>query len=110
MPARIAISVYLLGSSEATQAASAFGIPVKAMHEDRNAAPARMNMIMQDRRVAPIRLCQKVSRFRPPDHQAMASEPSTPKAADSVAVAQPSSITQTMKTMSSVHGIRCRLL
>ena len=69
---------YLLGSSEATQAASSFGIPVKAMHEERKLAPARMNMIMHDRRVAPIRLAQKVWRFRPPDHQAMPRAPSTP--------------------------------
>ncbi len=63
-------------------------MPVKAMLETRNEAPARMNMIMHDSRVAPIRLCQKFCRGRaPPDHQAMASAPSTPNAAASVAVA-----------------------
>src|SRR5688500_11065430 len=110
MPASTAIRVYLLGSRDATHAASAFGMPVNAMQDDRNAAPARMNMIMQDRRVAPIRLCQKVSRFSPPDHHAIASDPTTPKAADSVAVAQPITMTQTMNTISSTQGMRWRLL
>ena len=35
-------------------------------------------MIMQERRVAPIRLSQNVSRLRPPAHHAIASAPSTP--------------------------------
>src|SRR2546422_1990341 len=110
MPARTAISVYLWGSSDATHSASARGMPVNAMHEERNLAPARMNMIMQDRRVAPIRLSQNVCRLSPPDHQEMASAPSTPYAAASVAVAQPITITQTMNTMSARHGTRCRAL
>ena len=54
-----------------------------------------MNMIMQESRVAPIRLCQKVVRVSPPDHHAMPSEPRTPYAAASVAVAQPITITHT---------------
>src|SRR5678816_3365374 len=97
MAARIAISVYLWGASECTHSASARQTPVNAMHEETKLAPARINMIMQERRVAPIRLCQKVWRFRPPDHQAMTSAPSTPYAAASVAVAQPITITQTTK-------------
>ncbi|MCY1311902.1 hypothetical protein D9M70_622670 [compost metagenome] len=36
----------------------------------------------------------------------MASEPSTPKAAHSVAVAQPATSTQTMNTISSAQGMR----
>jgi len=78
MPARIAIRVYLCGSSEATHSASTRGMPVKAMHEERKLAPARMNMIMHESRVAPIRLAQKLCRSRPPDHQAMTRAPSTP--------------------------------
>ena len=54
-------------------------MPVNAMHEDRNAAPARMNMIMHESRVAPIRLCQKVvARRARPTTSAIASAPSTP--------------------------------
>ena len=37
---------------------------------------------------------------------AMASEPSTPQAAHSVAVAMPATSTQTMKTISRPQGIR----
>ena len=62
-------------------------MPVNAMHELRKAAPARMNRIMQDRRVAPIRLSQKLRAVSEPLHQAMTSAPSTPNAAASVAVA-----------------------
>src|SRR6188508_1413015 len=110
MPARIAIRVYLFGSSDATHSASARGMPVNAMHEERKLAPARMNMIMHDRRVAPIRLALKLVRSRPPDHQAMARAPSTPYAAASVAVAQPITITQTTNTISTVQGMSSRVL
>src|SRR5919108_2712061 len=110
MPARIAISRYGFGASAATHSASARGMPVNAMHEERNDAPARMNMIMHESRVAPIRLAAKLARSRPPDHQAMASAPSTPYAAASVAVAQPATITQTMNTMSRMQGMRCLAL
>ncbi len=44
-------------------------------------------------------------RLRP--QAAMASEPSTPKAAHSVAVAQPATSTQTMNTISSAQGSGC---
>ena len=53
-------------------------MPVKAMVIDRKDAPARMNMIMQDTRVAPIRLSMKLFQVSDPPHQAMAREPSTP--------------------------------
>src|SRR5688500_9867210 len=79
------------------------------MHDDRKAAPARMNRIMHESRVAPIRLSQKLWRLSPPDHQAMMSAPSTPKAADSVAVAHPIAITEMMKTMSTRQGTSLRL-
>src|SRR5215210_7037356 len=103
------ISVYGFGFNAATHSASAFGIPVNAMHEERKDAPASMNMIMHDSRVAPMRLCQNVVRLSPPDHQAIASEPSTPYAAASVAVAHPMIMTQTIKTISARHGMRWRL-
>ena len=49
-------------------------------------------MIMQVMRVVPITLCpERRPTISEPDHQAIASEPSTPQAAHSVAVAQPSS-------------------
>src|SRR5262245_15561560 len=67
-----------------------------------------MNMIMHDTRIAPIRLSMKVCQVSEPPHQAIASEPSTPYAAHSVAVAQPFTSTTTMNTMSSAHGISSR--
>src|SRR6266404_403074 len=109
MPARIAIRLYGLGFIDATHSASTRGMPVNAMHEERKLAPARMNRIMHDRRVAPIRLALNVVQLRPPDHPAITSAPSTPYAAASVAVAQPITITQTMKTMSRMQGTRRRL-
>src|SRR3712207_19911 len=54
-------------------------------------APARISMIMQVIRVVPITLAQNDSRVREPDHHAMASDPRTPQAAHSVAVAHPRS-------------------
>ena len=48
-------------------------------------------MIMQVMRVVPMTLAQNESHDSEPDHQAIASEPSTPQAAHSVAVAQPRS-------------------
>ena len=84
-------------------------MPVKAMQEDKNAAPPRMNKIMHDNRVAPIRLSRNDIQFRPPLAAAIANEPSTPNAAASVAVAQPATITHTMNTISNRQGIKLRL-
>src|SRR6267142_2216409 len=109
MPARTAISVYLWGSSDATHSASTRGMPVNAMQEERKLAPARMKRIMQERRVAPIRLEENDSQFNPPDHPAMMIAPSTPYAAASVAVAQPITITQTTKTINTMQGTSRRL-
>src|SRR6185295_18826759 len=53
-------------------------------------APARISMIMQVMRVAPITLAQNDSHVSVRWYQAIRSEPSTPQAAHSVAVAQPS--------------------
>src|SRR4051812_41133664 len=89
-----------------THSASSRGMPVKAMVLVRNAAPARMNMIMQLVRVVPIRPSQKLLHVSEPPHHAMASEPATPYAAHSVAVAQPATRTQTMNTMSTAQGMR----
>src|SRR2546421_11860829 len=109
MKARMAMSEYGLGFRDATHSASTRGMPVNAMHEERKLAPARMKRIMHERRVAPIALAENEAQLRPPDHHAMTSAPSTPDAAASVAVAQPITITQTMKTMSRMHGTRRRL-
>src|SRR5258705_1511118 len=76
------------------------------MDVDMNDAPARISMIMQVSRVVPITLVQKLSHVSAPDHQAMASEPRTPHAAHSVAVAHPSSRTTKTRAMSSVQGMR----
>src|SRR5918993_685941 len=69
-------------------------------------APARISMIMQVIRVVPITLAQKDSQESEPDHQAMASEPSTPQAAHSVAVAQPSRRVRNTREMRSATGMR----
>ena len=55
-----------------------------------NEAPARISMIMQLTRMAPITLARNESQLSMPCHHAIASDPSTPQAAHSVAVAQPS--------------------
>src|SRR6185312_17569028 len=70
-------------------------------------APARISMIMQVTRVAPITLCQNDSQLSMPCHQAMASEPITPQAAHSVAVAQPNSSAANTSMISSVVGMSC---
>src|SRR6187455_2349025 len=69
-------------------------------------APARIRRIMQLTRVAPITLAQKDSHVSEPCHHAMASEPSTPQAAHSVAVAQPISNDRNTNTINSRQGMR----
>src|SRR5262245_66644597 len=81
-------------------------MPVNAIAMLRYDAPARMNMIMHETRVADIRLSTKLRQVSEPLHHAIASEPSTPYAAHSVAVATPATSTQTMKMMSALTGIR----
>src|SRR5262245_56169475 len=71
-----------------------------------NEAPARISMIMQVTRVAPITLCQNDAHDSMPCHQAMANEPSTPQAAHSVAVAQPKSSDRNTSVISSRQGMR----
>ena len=66
-------------------------------------APARISMIMQVMRVVPMTLAQNESHDSEPDHQAIASEPSTPQAAHSVAVAQPSSRVRKTSVISKAH-------
>src|SRR5258706_16228691 len=95
----MAISVYLWGASDCTHSASTRGMPVNAMHEERKLAPARMNRIMHDRRVAPIRLALNVVQLRPPDHPAKTSAPSTPIAAASGGGAPPVTPTTTSETI-----------
>ena len=72
----------------------------------KKAAPAKMNMIMQLVRVAPIRPSLKFCQVNARPQAAIVSEPSTPKAAHSVAVAQPAINTQTMKMISRAQGIK----
>src|SRR5215207_6033978 len=76
------------------------------MEVDMNEAPARISMIMQVMRVVPMTLFQNESHDSEPDHQAMASEPSTPQAAHSVAVAQPSRRVRKTSAISSATGMR----
>src|SRR5688572_18878108 len=70
-------------------------------------APARISMIMQVTRVAPITLVQNESQLSMRCHQAMASDPSTPQAAHSVAVAQPNSSAANTSRISSMVGTSC---
>ena len=61
-------------------------------------------MIMQFTRVAPITLSQNDFQLSAPCHQAIKSEPSTPQAAHSVAVAQPASSAVNTSMISSSSG------
>ena len=61
---------------------------------------------MQFTRVAPITLAQNDSQLSAPCHQAIASEPSTPQAAHSVAVAQPIRSDRKTKMIRSRQGMR----
>src|ERR687894_521004 len=76
------------------------------MDVDMKEAPARISMIMQVMRVVPMTLFQNESHDREPDHQAIASEPSTPQAPHSVAVAQPSSRVRNTSVIRSATGMR----
>src|SRR6476620_3420319 len=69
-------------------------------------APARIRRIMQLTLVAPITLAQNDSHVSEPCHHAMASDPSTPQAAHSVAVAQPISNDRKTNAISSRQGMR----
>src|SRR2546423_11494358 len=64
-------------------------------------------MIMQVTRVAPITLSQNDSQLSIRWYQAMASEPITPQAAHSVAVAQPNNSAAKTSRMSSMVGMSC---
>src|SRR6185295_8314270 len=77
------------------------------MDVDMYEAPARISMIMQVTRVAPITLCQNDGQLSMPWYQAMASDPITPQAAHSVAVAQPNRSAANTSTISSRVGISC---
>ena len=61
---------------------------------------------MQLTRVAPMTLAQKDSQVSAPCHHAIASDPNTPQAAHSVAVAQPIKSDRKTKTISSRQGMR----
>src|SRR6478672_6011344 len=93
---------------ESTHSASSRGIPVNAMVLVKNAAPARMNMIMQLVRAEPARPSLKFCQVSARHQAARASAPTTPYAAHSVAVAQPATSDQQMNTIRSAQGIRLR--
>src|SRR3712207_1267520 len=76
------------------------------MEVDMKEAPARISIIMQVMRVVPITLAQNDSHESEPDHHAMASEPNTPQAAHSVAVAQPSRRVRKTSAIRSATGMR----
>jgi hypothetical protein len=76
------------------------------MEVDMKEAPARISMIMQVVRVVPMTLAQNDSHESEPDHQAMARDPSTPQAAHSVAVAQPSRSVRNTSAIRSATGTR----
>eukprot|EP00952_Eustigmatos_sp_NYUAD-ZCMA_P000039 71-Eustigmatos_ZCMA.PRE.1 len=59
------------------------------MDSVRKAAPARISAIMQYRRVAPSSESRKLTQFSEPCAAERISEPTTPMAAASVAVAMP---------------------
>src|SRR4051812_25210871 len=69
-------------------------------------APARISRIMQLTRVAPITLAQNACHVSAPCHHAIASDPSTPQAAHSVAVAQPINSDRNTNAISSRQGMR----
>ena len=84
-------------------------MPVSAIALVRKAAPARMNMIMQESRVAPIRLSLKLFHVRVRVTAARMSDPSTPKPAASVAVAQPINMVPITAMIRMAQGINCAL-
>ena len=65
-------------------------------------------MIMQVSRVAPITLCQNESQVSERCQAAMTSDPATPQAAHSVALAQPVISTRNTSAISSSTGRRFR--
>src|SRR5258708_37909252 len=96
MKARIAIRPYGFGLTEATHSASTRGMPVNAMHEERKLAPARMNRIMHDRRVAPLKPALKGVHLGPPAHPPRTRAPRTPHRAAPGAGAPPRHPTPTV--------------
>lgn len=62
-------------------------MPVNPIATVRKDAPARMNAIMHEVRVAPMTLSSTVRQVSPPSIAASSSAPTTPSAAASVGVA-----------------------
>jgi hypothetical protein len=102
------ISVVADRPSEPIHSANSRGSPVKPMASARKAAPARIRAIMHEVRVAPSRLSTKERQVSEPCAAASTSEPTTPMAAASVAVARPTYIEPMTQTMSTRTGIRNR--
>ena len=65
------------------------GNPVNPIDKVRNAPPIKMNAIIQEVLVAPIKLSKNVFHVSDPCNVANTKPPITPKAAASVGVAQP---------------------
>ena len=74
---------------DAIHSAMDLGNPVKPIDIVKNAPPARMNAIMHEVLVAPIKLAKNVLKFNEPSKVAQDKAPTTPNAAASVGVAQP---------------------
>ena len=64
-------------------------------------------MIIAVSRVEPMTLAQNVAQVSAPDHHAMASAPSTPQAAHSVAVAQPNRSEAKTNAIRRRQGMSC---
>src|SRR5699024_1808752 len=95
---------------ESIQSASERGMPENPMADVRKEAPAIMNAIMHDVRIAPYKLSRNPSQERPPDTKAIINAPTTPREAASVAVATPIYIDPMTATMSRTTGNNNRIL
>ena len=91
---------------DAIHSAMDLGNPVKPIDIVKNAPPARMNAIMHEVLVAPIKLAKNVLKFNEPCKVAKDKAPTTPNAAASVGVAQPMYIEPITKIISEKIGIK----
>ncbi len=91
------------------QAANARGNPVKPIESDRNAAPIKIKAIIAEVRVAPMRLSKNAEAVKERWKIANVSEPRTPTAAASVAVAQPKYMEPMTENTNNKTGIKNRL-
>jgi hypothetical protein len=85
--ARITSNIFGVKSRDSTYPARILGAPVKPIAVDRNAAPTRINVIIQEVRTPPIKLAIKEFHERDFDSHANKRAPITPTVAASVGVA-----------------------